>query len=221
MQSTVLLLFIRYPEPGRVKTRLAARIGADEAAELYRNFILDILATLERCGLPLRIYFSPAEKKAALVAWLGPGYAFTPQRDAGLGIRMRFAFEEAFAEGFPRGILLGSDVPDLPLSVLKEAVDVLQRRDAVIGPARDGGYYLIGFRKESFPPDVFDGLPWGTAVVLQETMARLEAHGRRIHLLPEWQDVDTAKDLAALGRRAQNTDFAKSKTVAYMKGSRR
>ena len=219
MQSTVLLLFIRYPEPGRVKTRLAARIGADEAAELYRNFILDILATLEGCGLPLKMCFSPVEKKAALLAWLGPDYAFRPQRGTDLGMRMRRAFEEAFGEGFASGILLGSDVPDLPLYVLKEAIDALQRSDAVIGPAQDGGYYLIGFRRDAFPPDVFGGLPWGTAGVLRDTTARLVAHGCRIHLLPEWQDVDTAEDLEALSKRAQNTDFSRSKTAAFLSGS--
>ncbi len=219
MQSTVLLLFMRYPEPGSVKTRLAARIGADKAAELYRNFILDILATLVRCGLPIRICFSPVEKEAALLAWLGSGYSLRPQRGADLGIRMRVAFEEAFDEGFPRGILLGSDIPDLPLSVLKEADDALRRQDAVLGPACDGGYYLIGLRKDSFPQDVFDGIPWGTTVVLRVTMARLEAYGCRIHLLPAWRDVDTAKDLATLGKRAQDTDFAGSKTAAYLSRS--
>ena len=220
MQSTVLLLFLRCPEPGRVKTRLAARIGADTAAELYRNFILDILATLKKCALPIRICFSPVEKEAALQAWLGPGYALRPQRGTELGMRMRLAFEEAFDEGFARGILLGSDVPDLPLSVLNEAVAALQRADAVIGPAQDGGYYLIGFRKDGFLPQVFDGLPWGTTIVLQETTARLEAHGCRIHLVSEWRDVDTAEDLAALSKRAQGADFSASNTLAYMRGSR-
>jgi len=221
MQSTVLLLFIRYPEPGRVKTRLAARIGADEAAELYRNFILDILATLAKCGLPLRVYFSPSDRETALRAWLGPQYVFKPQRGPDLGARMRLAFEEAFGEGFSRGILLGSDVPDLPLSLLKEAVDALERHDAVIGPARDGGYYLIGFQRGFIPTDVFEGIPWSTAGVVRETMARLEAHECRIHHLPEWEDVDTAEDLAALEKRAQNTDFTRSKTLAYMKGAGR
>ena len=132
---------------------------------------------------------------------------------------MRRAFEDAFGEGFASGILLGSDVPDLPLYVLKEAIDALQRSDAVIGPAQDGGYYLIGFRRDAFPPDVFDGLPWGTAIVLRDTTARLAAHGCRIHLLPEWQDVDTVEDLEALSKRAQNTDFSRSNTAAFLSGS--
>jgi rSAM/selenodomain-associated transferase 1 len=221
MQSTVLLLFIRYPEPGKVKTRLAATIGADEAAELYRTFVLDILATLDTCGLPLRVCFEPLEKEADLQAWLGAGYVLKPQRGRDLGARMRRAFEEAFFEGFARGILLGSDIPDLPLAVLQEAVDALRRQDAVIGPARDGGYYLIGFRRGSIPPDVFEDIPWSTAAVAQVTLARLEAHGCRIHRLPKWEDVDTAEDLAALGKRARNSDFTRSKTMAQMKGAGR
>ncbi len=215
-----MLLFIRYPEPGRVKTRLAARIGVDEAAELYRNFILDILATVESCGLPVRICYSPIEKEAAFVDWLGPRHVFRPQRGTDLGTRMRTAFEESFGEGFASGILLGSDVPDLPLDVLKEAVDALQGSDAVIGPAQDGGYYLIGFRKDAFPRDAFTGIPWGTTAVLQKTTARLEAHGCRIHRLPRWRDVDTVEDLAALRKRALDTDFSGSKTAAYLKGAR-
>ena len=220
MEATVLLLFIRFPEPGRVKTRLAARIGTNEAAEVYRNFILDILATLTKCGPPIRICFSPPEREAALLDWLGTGYAFRTQRGKYVGRRMRIAFEEAFDDGFSSCILVGSDVPDLPLSVLNEAVEALRGSDAVIGPAQDGGYYLIGFRRGVFPTDVFDGIPWGTSVVLRETKARLEAHGSRIQFVREWRDVDTVEDLAALSERAKNTDFSRSKTAAYMKGAR-
>jgi rSAM/selenodomain-associated transferase 1 len=221
MQSTVLLLFVRYPESGKVKTRLAATIGADEAAELYRSFVLDILATLELCGLPLRVYFEPLEKETDLRTWLGTGYVLKPQRGRDLGARMGRAFEEAFDEGFTRGILLGSDIPDLPLAFLQEATDALRRQDAVIGPARDGGYYLIGFRRDSIPPDVFEDIPWSTAAVARETMARLETRGCRIHRLPEWADVDTAEDLAALAKRARNSDFTRSRTMDYVQGARR
>jgi rSAM/selenodomain-associated transferase 1 len=111
---------------------------------------------------------------------------------------MRNAFIEAFEMGFRRVVLIGSDIPDLPLDFIEEAFTSLKKKDAVIGPAFDGGYYLIGFRGRTFSPMVFDGMAWGTKTVFEKTMTVLRKLNRRVHTLAERRDIDTIEDLTHL-----------------------
>jgi rSAM/selenodomain-associated transferase 1 len=214
--NALILFFIKYPEPGRVKTRLAASLSVEAAAELYRNFVLDTLIKLEASGLSFKICFYPEEKRKPLVAWLGAKHQYIPQMGKDLGERMKVALSRAFAEGHKQVILIGSDFPDLPSSFLREAVDALATHDAVMGPAKDGGYYLIGFRDESFLPRIFEDMAWGTKVVFDQTLSTLIDHQRRVHVLPTWGDIDTIEDLKALIKRAKATDFLTSKTMSYL-----
>jgi glycosyltransferase A (GT-A) superfamily protein (DUF2064 family) len=118
--------------------------------------------------------------------------------------------------GSSRAVLIGSDIPDLPESILSEAFRSLDDHDAVLGPARDGGYYLIGFRRDTFVPDVFRGIEWSTDRVFAETRRKLEQATRSVYLLPEWSDVDTPEDLRDLKERNEGTAFAKSRTMKYL-----
>ena len=120
-RDTLLLFFIRYPEAGEVKTRLAEVIGSREAAEVYRNFILDMLVRIKSSSIPFKICFSPEEKGGPLIAWLGKEYGYAPQRGGDLGEKMKAAFMDTYAEGFERVVLIGSDFPDLPSSFLNES----------------------------------------------------------------------------------------------------
>lgn len=215
-QETLILFFVRFPEPGAVKNRLAARIGPEVAAELYGNFILDILRGLKSKGLPFRICFHPEQKGSSLRAWLGEGHAYRPQRGMDLGERMRSGFLEAFSEGYKRVALVGSDLPDLPLSFFTLALNALRKYDSVIGPSVDGGYYLIGFREEAFLPDVFQGMNWGTEEIFSKTLSLLEGRQKRVRVLPPWRDVDTLEDLRALVRRTEGTGFVRSKTMGFL-----
>ena len=207
---------MKYPEPGEVKTRLAESIGSDKAAKLYRSFILDLLAKLESTRLPFAICFYPQRKKELLMEWLGEGYEYIPQKGADLGERMAGAFLDAFAGGHRRVILIGSDFPDIPESFFKESLDALKTHDSVIGPAMDGGYYLIGFRKETFFHQAFEGMDWGTEGVFRQTLSILKDHGKGVYVLPVWNDIDTIEDLREFIQRSESSGSATSKTMSFL-----
>lgn len=215
-QDALILFFIKYPEPGAVKTRLAESIGSEEAAQLYRNFILDLLAKLKLAELPFKICFYPEQKREILMGWLGHEYKYNQQSGADLGERIAAAFQDAFSGGHRRVILIGSDSPDLPQSFLEESLGVLNTHDAVIGPAMDGGYYLIGFRNETFLPEAFEGIDWDTESVFRKTLSLLKDYKRRVYVLPVWNDIDTIEDLRQLISRSEDTGFATSKTMSFL-----
>jgi rSAM/selenodomain-associated transferase 1 len=215
-QDGLILFFIKYPEPGEVKTRLAETIGSEAAVQLYRNFILDLLAKLESTGLPIAICFYPERKKALLMEWLGEGYDYIPQKGVDLGERMAAAFLDAFARGNSRVILMGGDFPDLPRPFFEEALGALKTHDAVIGPAIDGGYYLIGFKQETFFHQAFEGMHWSTEGVFRQTLSILKAHRRRVYVLPAWNDIDTIEDLRQLIERSEDSVFTSSRTMSLL-----
>jgi rSAM/selenodomain-associated transferase 1 len=221
IKDRCLIIFIKYPEKGMVKSRLAERFGDEFAAGLYENFIFDLLAILDDMACRMQLYFYPPEKEAEIRELFGDKYEYLPQHGADLGERMSDAFTRSFAEGFSSVILIGSDLPDLPRRIIEEAFAALEsQNDAVIGPAADGGYYLIGLKKHTFTPDIFPRLSWGTSSVLAETTNILQASGRRLRLMDEWHDIDTGDDLLHLIARSQKTDFANSRTMAFLKNSK-
>ena len=198
MDDRCLLFFIRSPEKGNVKSRLAAAIGDELTVKLYKSFVLRMLSTLKRGNFPFYICFHPENALMGLKKWLGGHHHYIPQKGKDLGERMRNGFTEAFQMGFKRVVLIGSDIPDLPLEFIQEAFTSLEEKDAVIGPALDGGYYLIGFKDQTFSPQVFEGMPWGAETVFDETMRVLKRLGQRVHTLPYQRDIDTIEDLKQL-----------------------
>jgi hypothetical protein len=211
-----VILFVKAPEMGQVKTRLASSLGGERVLDLYRCFVEDTLAMLVRGGFRLFIFFAPPASRSHIAAWLGERYALIPQNGEDLGERMRNAFQKTFAMGFDAALILGSDSPDLPDRIIDEALAALEDHDAVLGPARDGGYYLIGFRKESFLPRTFQGIPWSTRDVFARTMAILKEAGLGVYILPLWQDVDSVEDLRSLAMRNIGTAFGKSSTMTWI-----
>lgn len=218
--SAPILLFIKAPVKGQVKSRLASVLGEDAALELYRHFTLDILDTIGTTGHPCTVFHYPPADGDAVAAWLGPGRQYRPQEGGDLGMRMANAFATIFGEGVSRAILIGSDLPDLPADLLTGAIKSLDHHDAVLGPARDGGYYLIGFRRDTFLPELFRGIEWSTDRVLAETIAGFERLGKKVFLAPEWRDVDTIEDLRGLIARNNYTPFADSRTMKYLHSKR-
>lgn len=215
--SSPILLFIKAPIKGQVKSRLASALGDDAALELYKNFVLDTLDTIEKTGHPYTIFFHPPEAQDAVAGWLGPVRDYLPQQGNDLGERMAGAFATIFKRGVSRAILIGSDIPDLPIDILRQAFRSLENQDAVLGPAHDGGYYLIGFRRDTFVPGVFRGIEWSSNRVFTETRQKLEQAKRSVHILPEWRDVDTPEDLRDLMARNAESPFATSRTMKYIK----
>jgi rSAM/selenodomain-associated transferase 1 len=210
-----IVIFVRYPERGAVKSRLAPVLDDGLVVSLYEAFVTDLLATLEKSGYPFRIAFTPEERAEGIVRCFGRYEGF-PQAGTDLGERMKNAFQRCFSDEFASVVLIGSDIPDLPPEIFAEAFGALDNSGAVIGPAADGGYYLIGFRKETFTPAVFGGIAWSTGTVFAETVARLERAGLGVHRLPLWQDVDTPEDLRDMIRRHRDTPFARSRTMACL-----
>lgn len=179
-----------------MKTRLAAVLGDELAADLYRALAERVLtATTPRRGEYERlVFYDPPDAGEAMRAWL-PSGRLRRQEGAGLGARMQAAFDRVFARGARRVVLIGSDQPRLSRADVLRALDELERHDLVLGPALDGGYYLIALRRPA--PSLFEGIPWSSGSVLDETLARAAAEGLEVTLIDRRRDIDTVEDLAA------------------------
>jgi rSAM/selenodomain-associated transferase 1 len=212
-----ILLFLRAPERGRVKTRLAASLGNDAALTLYRSFVEDILTMLSQTGFPVIPYGHPAEKLGDISTWLGPHLPCRPQSGKDLGRRMATAFSEAFSDGFDRVVLVGSDIPDLPPRIIQNAFSALDQEGAAFGPAEDGGYYLVAFRKSAFLPEAFENISWSTEKVLAQTLVVFQENSAPVRLLERWRDIDTIEDLKALSARHPESDSEAPRTLAYIR----
>lgn len=215
MQRRVLL-FIRAPELGRVKTRLEKKLDAATVLTLYKHFVEDTMESLTAGGYGIIVFFSPLHKEPAVRAWLGDTVHLQPQTGENLGKKMRNAFSTVFAMGLGQAVLMGSDSPDIDIGIVDEAYAFLENRDVVIGPAEDGGYYLIGFQNQAFDGDVFSGIDWGTEHVYQQTLQRVYDAGLNTHVLPTWQDIDTFEDLTAFYHRNKANGLLHLKTMKIL-----
>lgn len=193
-----LLVFAREPELGRVKTRLAAGIGEVAALAVYRELLALTAAAVAAAQVPATVWLAAApagEAPAALPRPEWPGLPWRVQPSAeSLGARMAHAFEEAFESGAGRVVIIGTDCPGLGAALLTRAFDELLTHDVVLGPADDGGYYLLGMNK--LEAELFQNKSWSTAAVLPATLADAARLGLRVVLLPTLPDVDSASDLA-------------------------
>lgn len=194
-----LLLFARYPVPGEAKTRLVPAIGPRNAALLHRR-MAEHAAGVARAaraagGAGITVCCTGARVRR-FRAWLGEDLRYARQPRGDLGARLRHAFGAAFAGGAAGALAVGADVPDLTAEILRQAVDALRGRDAVLGPASDGGYYLIGTR--AFRPELFSGVDWGTDRVCRQTREAIRRLGMTVLELPTLRDVDRPEDLAGI-----------------------
>jgi uncharacterized protein len=195
----VLGIFVKAPAPGRVKTRLAAEIGVRHAAEIYRDLGRRVVAACAVSSYDTVVWFTPAEARSAVQAWL-KGLrvaAFQAQITGALGTRLAAAFQRHFGEGARRVIVIGSDCPGVNAGLVSRALAALETHDVVLGPAHDGGYYLIGLRAPA--GQLFRRIDWSTPAVLGQTVARARQLGLSTLLLPSLRDVDTASDARAVG----------------------
>lgn len=194
----LLGIFVKYPEPGRVKTRLAETIGAEQAAKYYAAFLQDIITRFRTSGQERRLCYAPdADRAMQYFQKLAQNdYQLWLQPECPLGTRLEKLFEEAFDRGAVRVVVIGSDSPTLPKTHVDEAFALLGNHDVVLGPATDGGYYLIGMSIRRYA--LFDEINWSQPTVLAETMRKLKALGSRVALLPPWYDIDSASDLQML-----------------------
>jgi rSAM/selenodomain-associated transferase 1 len=198
--SGQLIVFLKAPRPGIVKTRLAAQLDAEAATAIHEVLVTRTLAAVRRARLgAIEIRLTPDDATNEIARWMQPEWQIRPQGDGDLGARMTRALRDAFNEGRSPVVVIGTDCPALEPSDIRSALDALAQHDLVLGPATDGGYWLIGMRV--WVPQVFERIPWSTPAVLATTRSRAETAGLRTVLLRQLADVDTLEDWRAWLRR--------------------
>ncbi|MEL6928462.1 MAG: TIGR04282 family arsenosugar biosynthesis glycosyltransferase [Cyanobacteria bacterium J06600_6] len=194
--TETLIIFSRYPEAGKTKTRMIPALGAAGAAELQRamteHTLKQAIALTSDRSTAIEIQFAGGNMEL-MQAWLGKDQQYQPQAAGDLGVKMRSALENAFAVGQQRVVIIGIDCPDLDSSILNRAFDSLFHHDLVLGVAEDGGYYLIGLNSPQ--PQLFDNITWGTELVLKQTKAIAEQLNLKVDYLTTLADVDRPEDL--------------------------
>jgi len=190
-----VIIFSRYPVPGRTKTRLIPRLGPVGAAELHRRLAIQTLQTVKKSSGKRNTCIEACMEggsRRKIRAWLGPLPILSYQRPGDLGRRMFHAFGKAFRDGCRRVLLVGADIPGLTERHLSEAFEALRDHDVVLGPSTDGGYWLVGLKRTI---DIFQGIQWGTKTVLEDTVSLSRRTGLRLYLLDPLTDIDTIEDL--------------------------
>jgi uncharacterized protein len=200
---SALVIFAKAPIPGEVKTRLCPPLTPDEAATLHGSFVLDMLerskTAVTKLKLPLDRYLACMPSSTHVFFKImeeRQGVTLIDQVGNDLGARMQHTVETMFEKRYQRVLIVGTDVPSLPLDHYKQALAMIEANDLVLGPALDGGYYLIGLKRTI--PELFIGIPWSTERVLGMTQEKAATLGLKTALLPPWRDVDTIVDLQAL-----------------------
>lgn len=195
----VIILFTRYPQPGKVKTRMIGQLGSQGAADLHvrmtEQVVRRIKPTLQPGEIELQIhYYGGTDPEMA--AWLGKEFTYHAQQGNDLGQRMANAFKQAGRGGAKQILLIGSDCPDIDMNILLTGLKKLADHDLVLGPAADGGYYLIGLPAAGMrQANLFNNISWSTDRVLQQTIKQAENAGFSYYLLPQLHDIDRPEDL--------------------------
>lgn len=191
ISTETLLIFVKNPERGKVKTRLAQTVGDDKALFVYQELLKITKAVADKLEAHRQVWYSRFVEKEDL--WSDGPYEKKLQQGKNLGTRMKGAFRQAFENGFARVVIVGSDCAELTSSILRQAFGALHKHNVVVGPSLDGGYYLLGMTE--FYPALFRQKKWGTSTVLKQTINQLEKMNLSYHLLPPLNDIDTWEDL--------------------------
>ncbi len=190
-----LLIFVKYPEPGKVKTRLAKNIGKERAAQTYSDMAKTVIHNVRSSEYETIIFFDPLDRKSDVEGWLQiNGRNLFPQKGKSLGERMKNAFREAFSIGAKKAVIIGTDCVEISYGIISEAFHTLGKVDVVIGPAVDGGYYLLGLKEPT--PEIFNDIHWSTSLVLNQTLKKLMGRRLEFKLLKTLKDIDTVADLS-------------------------
>ncbi len=196
-----LIVFTRYPEAGKTKTRLIPSLGGSGAAQLQQQMTENVVSKICQLSamrpVSVEVHYEGGSEDL-MKAWLGTGLAYRPQSQGDLDRRIVCAFEAAFACGIEAAVIIGADIPGITTDILQQAFDTLQKKELVLGPATDGGYYLIGLQNACYRrayPALFTDIPWGTDKVLEKSLSIAAKIGLSFELLAELEDVDRPEDL--------------------------
>jgi len=193
--ESAAIIFARYPQSGVVKTRLASKVGKDWAAQFYQLCAEHVFAEARKLPKNIAKYIFCAETTHLLEMrqWAGSSFRYLAQIEGDLGEKMYHAFSTIFQHGIRKAIIIGTDIPDLSAKVLNDAFSNLETHDVVIGPASDGGYYLIGIKQVVI--DLFKNIPWSTEHVFEKTLRAINERKYSVAFLPELMDIDTEDDV--------------------------
>jgi rSAM/selenodomain-associated transferase 1 len=208
-----LNLFFKYPEIGRVKTRLSSKLSNDFVFLLYREFIRDIIKASKMADADLILSISSHSEKTVSDYSNEFGAPAYHQKGDDLGERMYNSLKEIFLAGYEKCVLIGSDIPDISAPLLNKAFDKLTESDIVLGPSSDGGYYLLGFNCEKLHKGVFEEIQWSCSHVLEKTLKNISTLKLNYHLLEELNDIDDLEDLKNFYRRNRGLD---SYTIRFL-----
>jgi rSAM/selenodomain-associated transferase 2/rSAM/selenodomain-associated transferase 1 len=212
-----LIIFTRYPEAGTTKTRMIPALGSGGAADLQRrmtdHLVAKVKTMIEQWPLTVEVRFEGGSERL-MREWLGPSFSYRHQGRGDVGRRMQRALADGFQKGDTSIVIIGSDVPDISSAIIHQAFEELQKNSLVLGPAADGGYYLIGMQKaneDQAYPELFEAINWGTSDVLSQTIAAAHQLGIGYALLDTLKDVDRPEDLKIWDRflRSQSNLTAK------------
>lgn len=191
-----VIVFARYPENGKVKTRLGKTLGNDFAARLYElmaGHIFKVCHSLPKEEYDIHLFYENKDKSSSFEKWAPSDFAFTLQTGNDLGERMRNAFQILFNKRYKKVIIIGTDCPQINVNLIVKAFDELSQNDLVIGPSNDGGYYLLGMN--DFHSFLFDDIRWSSDEVFRKTERKAVEKGLRLSVMPELIDIDTEDDL--------------------------
>lgn len=194
--TNAIIAFIRFPVKGKVKTRLASDIGDELAYLFYKKcaeYTFAELTKLRNSNFDIYIYGSNKSDINKIINWSNKSFYYAHQKGYDLGKRIYNAFTEIFNGSYKRVVIIGSDLPSMNDELIKNAFHSLAKNDCVIGPANDGGYYLLGLREKVI--DLFTGIAWSTKSVLKETIYMLKKHNATFCQMEELIDIDTKEDL--------------------------
>ncbi|MDZ4822938.1 MAG: TIGR04282 family arsenosugar biosynthesis glycosyltransferase [Flavobacteriales bacterium] len=193
-----LILFTKNPEAGKVKTRLAATIGNEAALKVYNQLLLYTVSATEYLPVDMFVFYSDHIPQDDIFS--NKNYIKEMQQGMDLGERMKNAFASTFERGYAEIVIIGADCPDISSAIIMNAFDDLNNNDVVIGPAEDGGYYLLGLK--ALHTELFEDIEWSTEKVLHHTITKCKASKHIYHLLPVLNDIDVEKDLVHLNKNA-------------------
>jgi len=213
-KAASIIIFTRYPIEGKVKTRLASTIGNHHAKEFYKMISEIIINDTKLIRNSYKyVFYSDEAEKEMVKKWLGRSFLYSHQEGKELGERMTNAFRKVFSHGAKKAIIIGTDIPDLSSQIIKEAIRKLDKTDLVIGPSKDGGYYLLGMKK--YLPALFKNIEYGTNSVFAETIAKAEKLNLTYSTLELLQDIDTEEDLINWLKSRNRNGIKKQISLAY------
>ena len=211
MNKNLTIMFVKEPKLGFVKTRLAKTSGDGFTLNLYVRFVQDLIYTLQSTHSDFNLCVYP---DVDLVNKVFGNFNNFLQEDGDLGFKMQKAFESKFDEGYEKIVLIGSDTPHIKNTLLHESFEKKKKKNTILGPSKDGGYYLVGFNKSTFNPKIFEDMQWSTSKVLEKTLQKLDT--KSVYLLQELNDIDNLDDLKDFYTNFHKGYFQNSETIMFL-----